>query len=882
MRFIRGDSLKEAIGQFHATFDLRTKTGSAARISQIASTGPTGPRASRDLELRKLLRRFMDVCNAIDYAHSRGVIHRDIKPANIIVGRHGETLVVDWGLAKLIGRVESGADSGERRLMPSSASGSAETIPGSAMGTPAYMSPEQAEGQLDRLGPRSDVYSLGATLYCLLTGQPPFSGEVFEVIRAVQRGEFRTPRQLDPSIDLALEAVCLKAMALKPDDRYSTARALADDVERWIADEPVSARREAASARLARWARRHRTAVAAMGLSLATAVVLLTVSNVLVRHAQQETALALTRVNEEQGRTLEALQRADANSRRARQAVEDYFTAVSQEILLDEPGMQPLREKLLRSALEYHQVFLKERANDPGIEAELAMSHLRYGNIASLTSRYDAALSHLRSGLEKFEELARRHPDHLEYQRKLAVTLVEIGKIYPIQSGDRNEAMRSYRRAILLFEELLRQQPDDAESRRGMARAMISLGMRRSEERDGRDEASRLLLRAREILERLVAEKPDSLTDRYELAELHYQLYGIHIGRRDRQVEALRSSEDALAIYQGLLERVPNSPRYRSKIGSLHNIRGMYFARMDKLQDAIREEGQARRIFLEVVRDNPKVDRYQKDLASSCYKLGSYLLQTGASEQAFGSLAEAREIYDRLPTKSLNSFEISGYLAAVSNLGEVAAHLGRYDDAYSSLTRASELMEESCRREPASIFLLGNLMATTCDISHVLTLMDRHAEAMTAYEKAKALAAQVFQDGDWSHGDLEGSQVMQLSMAYSLRELGRFEEAERAVAGVRGAVTNRSQPLFELARYDARGAIRLTLKSGDSAAVRVLEDEALNDLRRAIKAGFSEPMTLRQDHCFDRLRNRPEFRVLMMDAIFPTEPFAPGNWLPVP
>ena len=148
--------------------------------------------------MRKLLRRFLDACNAIDYAHSRGVLHRDIKPANVIVGRHGETLVVDWGLAKAIGRSDPG--SGERTLVPSSASGSAETLPGSALGTPAYMSPEQADGDLERLGPRSDVYSLGATLYCLLTGQPPFAGDdPGRILRQVQQGESRphgssTPR----------------------------------------------------------------------------------------------------------------------------------------------------------------------------------------------------------------------------------------------------------------------------------------------------------------------------------------------------------------------------------------------------------------------------------------------------------------------------------------------------------------------------------------------------------------------------------------------------------------------------------------------------------------------------------------------------------------
>src|SRR5262249_48869295 len=151
------------------------------------------------LGLRKLLRRLTDVCNAIEYAHSRGVLHRDIKPGNVIVGKHGETLVVDWGLAKATGRADPGA--AERTLVPSSASGSAGALPGRALGTPAYMSPEQARGDLDRLGPRSDVYSLGATLYCLLTGRAPFVGAAASVLRDVERGEFMPPRSIDPAID---------------------------------------------------------------------------------------------------------------------------------------------------------------------------------------------------------------------------------------------------------------------------------------------------------------------------------------------------------------------------------------------------------------------------------------------------------------------------------------------------------------------------------------------------------------------------------------------------------------------------------------------------------------------------------------------------------
>jgi serine/threonine-protein kinase len=254
MRFIRGDSLKEAIDAFRADQALKNDPG------------------RRSLELHKLLRRFTDVCNAIEYAHSRGVLHRDIKPGNIIVGKHGETLVVDWGLAKATGRAEPGADSGERTLVPLSASGSAETLPGSALGTPAYMSPEQAEGDLEHLGPRSDVYSLGSTLYCLLTGKPPFEGEIADVIRGVQRGAFRPPREVEPSIDRALEAVCLKAMGLKPADRYATPRALAEDIERWMADERVLAWREPWTRPLMRWLTRNRTGVTAAGAAMLMAL----------------------------------------------------------------------------------------------------------------------------------------------------------------------------------------------------------------------------------------------------------------------------------------------------------------------------------------------------------------------------------------------------------------------------------------------------------------------------------------------------------------------------------------------------------------------------------------------------------------------------------
>ena len=222
MRFIRGDNLEAAIERFHHPVGSAERTG--LDRNRVRTADPTG------LALQKLLRRFLDVCNAIAYAHSRGVVHRDLKPGNIMLGQYGETLVVDWGLAKSVGRPEPVPESAsatldDRTLVPESGSDRRRTVQGDLMGTPAYMSPEQAAGRIDQLGPASDVYSLGATLYCLLTGGPPFEKQPpAELLPKVQRGEFPPPRELQAWIDPALEAICLKAMKTDPAQRYATPR----------------------------------------------------------------------------------------------------------------------------------------------------------------------------------------------------------------------------------------------------------------------------------------------------------------------------------------------------------------------------------------------------------------------------------------------------------------------------------------------------------------------------------------------------------------------------------------------------------------------------------------------------------------------------------
>jgi len=178
MRFIKGDSLKDAIERFHklTSTDFTDHTDKRKPAYLESAKSAKSVDHSSTVEFRRLLGRFIDVCNAIAYAHSRGVLHRDLKPGNVMLGKYGETLVVDWGLAKARGEGRGArGETEEQTLRPASAGGGAETQAGTTLGTPAFMSPEQAAGRLDLLGPASDVYSLGATLFCVLTGKAPFA-----------------------------------------------------------------------------------------------------------------------------------------------------------------------------------------------------------------------------------------------------------------------------------------------------------------------------------------------------------------------------------------------------------------------------------------------------------------------------------------------------------------------------------------------------------------------------------------------------------------------------------------------------------------------------------------------------------------------------------
>ncbi len=219
MRCVRGETFADVSDKYHATLSVSDRGG----------------------VLRRLIDRLVDVCYTVNFANDQGVIHRDLTPRNIMLGCHGETVVVDWGLARLLNGSEDGPWGMANSEGPSPRAGLSRTRLGKSIGTPRYMSPEQAEGDWDRLGATTDVFGLGATLYRLLTGRAPFDHEDSSVSQdKATRVDCPAPRRVNRKIPAALEAVCLKAMMVEPEARYPSAIAMGDDLARWVAGERIS------------------------------------------------------------------------------------------------------------------------------------------------------------------------------------------------------------------------------------------------------------------------------------------------------------------------------------------------------------------------------------------------------------------------------------------------------------------------------------------------------------------------------------------------------------------------------------------------------------------------------------------------------------------
>ena len=700
MRFIDGENLGEAIRRHRE-----------AHGKKDADPG------ARALSIRKLLAHFVDVCEAIAYAHSRGVIHRDLKPDNVMLGGYGETLVVDWGLAKPMGccfghdeatatpvtpvstfdapleatlvDTEPQADPGPaesrapsrvpRPLVLSSHGLASETMAGSAIGTPAYMPPEQAQGDLDQLGPQSDIYSLGAMLYCVLTGQPPFIDRaVLTVLEKVTRGEFPSPIEVDPTVPRALDAIVRTAMALRPEDRYRSARALGDDVDRWLADEPVTAYREPWTDRLRRWARGHRSTVAAASVLLITAVVGLTIGTAMLER--------------ERARTDRERQVALRNYRLAYDAADKMLGEVAEVDLADIPQMEPVRRRLLETAETRFAELLDQRSGDPEVALLAGRTQARLGDVLALIGRpskaeasyrrainglvglvprlpgddrVDFELAHAQQGLgallrrtnrlreaephlrDAIDRLSKLDPADREVRKRLADARYQLGALLARQTRRSPQQEEAYQQAIADQEALLVEGGHDPESVEKLARYRNNLAI--LEARSRPDLAERRLLDILSSIDKLDRPSRGLPGPRWQQGRAWNNLAALLMQQAARAGEADPKLESSRSILETLTAEFPRIPQYRRELAVIASNQGRRARRMDQPAEAAGRFREAIGLLETLAKDEPEIPDYQQLLAVARGDLAGLLARSDlkAAEVEFQSAIAIQEALNR-------------------------------------------------------------------------------------------------------------------------------------------------------------------------------------------------------------------------------------------
>jgi serine/threonine protein kinase len=736
MRFVRGRTLGEAIRAYHK----KRAAGEADSVGLV-----------------DLLTDFAAVCNAVAYAHSRGIIHRDLKGQNVVLGDFGEVIVLDWGLAKRVGPDPSqvpmpdqgagalddaapppapevgtavtyaagqddsvplpwscddatcagsepggasdhgptsngsahhgpstngsahhGPNSGNRGI-PESGAGPEGTMQGQLLGTPAYMAPEQAQARHDLVDQRTDIYGLGAILYEILTGRPPFvAPKTSEVIKKVCNEPPTPPRQIVPQIAPGLEAVCLKALQKEKSDRYATAAELAQEVRRWIADEPVKAYSEPWITRAARWARRHKTLVSTAAGLLITATIAFAISNVLVSRERDE---------------------AETQGLQARQAVH-LLTKVA-DIGFDEQ-LDPLQEEFLKNALSYYEQFTSRVSRDPSVRLEHGRAYQQMGDIHRKLGRLPESEKAYRQAVEMLEPLTTIGNVGRAAKQSLARARTLLADLLVRRGADKGQADELYRQAADAQKILADTKQDPAATNEDIFRLgqtlksqadLLRLNGKDPQAKPVYDQAVAELERAHAAAKQAADVKRDAEI-RDELAWA-FDARGWVRGELGDVTEAEADYRQALDLLEKLVGEFPTVPRHRETLARALNSLGLIEESTGRLADA---EGHLRReleLVERLAKDFPDRPEHQRELARTLSNLGSVLLAQDRAGEAEPILRRAVAVNGAIAAKVPDDVQIRLDLAKDHhNLGEVLRLKGSVKEAVASLRQARAINEK--------------------------------------------------------------------------------------------------------------------------------------------------------------------------------------------
>jgi serine/threonine protein kinase/Flp pilus assembly protein TadD len=683
-----------------------------ARPIAVASTEPS---TRTPAYFRSIANLGMQAAQALEHAHAMGVIHRDIKPANLIVDLRGNLWITDFGLARL-------QDNGEL------------TVTGDLVGTLRYMSPEQALAQRVGVDHRTDLYSLGMTLYELMTLEPAFgSHDRGELLRQIAFEEPRRPQLKNTALPTDLETIVLKAIEKNPNERYTTAQELADDLERFLGDKPIRARRPSLLDRAAKLARRHRTAVWSAGISLAVlllmAVAGLATSNVLITHERNQKGAAL----KERER---ALADAEANLTLAREAVDEMYTRVADE-LSGQPHMQPFRRDVLQKALGFYQRFAQRKGGAPALRLDTALAALRVAQIQHDLGQRRQAKQVCEEVVATLEALVAELPREPR-RRALLGHAYRLSADILSEASRRQQAEQRCRQALAIYRDLSAEQRDSTQYyRTNLAEAHQALGRLLAYHPREAEEAFR---EACKLCQELVADGRDQTTCRGHLI-LSYRSLGQFLanqGRLEEAETAFRQAIDGIDQLGGSVDRWGwrrTRENYQFELSRVLGDSG----RLEAAETAYRQAMADTEINRAQFSDRWE---YRLELASHLAQRAVFLNQTARQDEAAALCRSACELFATLEAGSRGDAEQLGYLHVASDYLrkagdlESAERFGRKAVDLAAKLATEEPDEPGFRQRVAEG--LGRLGSVLHRRGRLSEAADQHRQAVVIHERLAA------------------------------------------------------------------------------------------------------------------------------------------------